>query len=379
MGHVDIQLLNYGTDAIGGSRPMDGISYPVGFAACRADRKPAHDPQQSGRYWIGIDGHQKLEDGRYKVLATFLNIDGQDLTFDADARMSLDGQGKELVSTNGKQPNGEIFHEWPRLAPCQSTQVAFIFEKIPSGVQKLSFRSVFGSPASWDIASDFSRPPPGQGTGPSTPTPTLPPPPPAPPPSSPPPPAGGTQTPTPGPAGGSTSSGWQRYGIWSFKVDELGQGPDGHWQMVASVRSESRDKVGLNAAEIDAYLINADGEMLPEAGNLYKASVTGTAAGLEKLSGTQWMQQGDIVRVRLLFEGSAKVNPVTLRVKSCGGSPTTRNFPVGAGGGGALARGGGGGSSSGASLGDAAETIRQAAEGAGKAKKLFKAAKGLFR
>lgn len=320
-GYIRVEAIN--ESALTGARMTATAS--TGFSACRASARPGGDAHVSGRFWVGIDGHRKQPDGSYKVTATLLNIEGQKITIPADNPMTLDGQGKALASATARQANGEVFHQWPELAPCQATQVSYIFDKVPSGAQRLTFHGSWGTPPSWDVAADFARTPPGSGTGPSTPPAPPPPPPPPPPPRAP------SSDPAPQqPSGSGASSGWQRYGdIWSFKLDELGRGPDGSWQAVVSVRSESRDKVGLTASEIDAYLTNADGETLPEAGNLYKASVTGTAAGLEKLSGTQWMQQGDTMRVRLLFLDSARFNPIRFRLKSSGGDSTSRNFPVG--------------------------------------------------
>ena len=128
------------------------------------------------------------------------------------------------------------------------------------------------------------------------------------------------------PAGAGT---WQQYGPnWSFKVDELAQGPDGHWQAVVSARSENRVRVGFHPSEIQAYLIDADGAALRDDGNFYKASAQGHASGLPFVDGRLWMQQSDVVRVRLVFKNSAGVQPVRFRLGSTHGDAVLRTFDM---------------------------------------------------
>lgn len=149
---------------------------------------------------------------------------------------------------------------------------------------------------------------------------------PAPPPQTP------APAPSPSPGSGGVPSGagsWQLYGsIWSFKVDELVQGPDGHWQAIVSVRDESTDRVGMTASEIEAFLINEDGETIRQTGNLYRPSVTGPVASLERLTGTQWMEKGDTIRVRLVWDQSKDLHPIKLRVRDSGHDPVIREFPL---------------------------------------------------
>ncbi|WP_342249052.1 hypothetical protein [Sphingomonas sp. OTU376] len=133
-----------------------------------------------------------------------------------------------------------------------------------------------------------------------------------------------------GPAGPGVPAGagsWQRYGIWSFKVDELAQGPDGHWQAIVSVRAET-DHIGMRASEIDAFLIDADGQSIRDDGNLYDDKVTGTAAGLERDPGTNGMQRRDTARFRLLFPDSKDLNPVTLRIRNSGADQVSNDYPM---------------------------------------------------
>jgi hypothetical protein len=111
-------------------------------------------------------------------------------------------------------------------------------------------------------------------------------------------------------------------------VDELAPGPDGHWQAVVSVRSENRVRIGMHPSEIQAYLIDADGQALRDEGNFYKASAQGGASGLPYVEGRLWMQQGDVVRVRLLFKNSREVRPARLRLGSTHGDAVLRTFDI---------------------------------------------------
>ena len=84
----------------------------------------------------------------------------------------------------------------------------------------------------------------------------------------------------------------------------------------------------MRASEIDAFLINIDGQSIPDDGNLYDAKVTGTAAGLERVSSTQWMQRRDTIRVRLLFPESRDLSPTTLRIRNSGADQVSHDYPM---------------------------------------------------
>lgn len=133
-----------------------------------------------------------------------------------------------------------------------------------------------------------------------------------------------------GSAGVSAGGGsYERYGdFWEFRVEEVLQGPDGHWQAVIGVRAAAAHRIGLVASELKAYLITADGEALQNWGELYKASVTGPSLGLETLPGTLWMEPGDEARVRLRWDRSRQVQPVKIRLQSTGAAGESRTFPV---------------------------------------------------
>jgi hypothetical protein len=130
-----------------------------------------------------------------------------------------------------------------------------------------------------------------------------------------------------GPAA-SSSTGFQRYGAWDFKLERLEKGADDGWQVVIAVRNAANYRQGMVASEINLFLITEDGETLNSWGELYKASVEGSAAGLEPVPGTLWLEPGDMTRVRLRFDGSRGTKPAKLRIQSTGATSESRTFPV---------------------------------------------------
>lgn len=157
-----------------------------------------------------------------------------------------------------------------------------------------------------------------------------------PPPSAPPPPVVSSPSiptgPSPAPGTGvlhpAGASSYQNYGVWDFKVDELSQGPDGHWQAVFMARAAASHRIGMVSSEIKLFLINEDGEVVVNWGELYKASVTGPSLGLEKVPGTLWMEKGDQARVRVRWDKSRHFKPVKLRMQSTGAGAVVRTFPI---------------------------------------------------
>lgn len=123
--------------------------------------------------------------------------------------------------------------------------------------------------------------------------------------------------------------GYGRYGeFWEFRVEDVLQGPDGHWQAVIGVRNAASHRLGLTASEIKVYLITQDGEAIQNWGELYKASVAGPSLGLEQLPGTLWMEPGDEARVRVRWDKSRAIRPLKIRLQSTGASGESKSFPI---------------------------------------------------
>ncbi|WP_298282681.1 hypothetical protein [Novosphingobium sp.] len=131
------------------------------------------------------------------------------------------------------------------------------------------------------------------------------------------------------PQDGVSAAGFEHYGDWQIKLERLERGSDDAWQVIIAVRNSAPYRQGLVASSVRLFLISDDGEALPNWGELYKASVTGSAAGLEPVSGTMWLEPGDGARVRLRFDGSRRFKPARLRIQSTGAQPEVRTFPVG--------------------------------------------------
>ncbi|MBP2160450.1 MULTISPECIES: hypothetical protein [Asticcacaulis] len=124
----------------------------------------------------------------------------------------------------------------------------------------------------------------------------------------------------------SDNGDYDTYGSWQFKVDDVLIGADGEWQSVIGVRNLQDYRMGMVVSEIKAALITADGETLQNWGELYRASVSGGGAGLEKLPGTLWIEPGESARFRLRFSGSRGIKPVRIRVESTGATAQSRTF-----------------------------------------------------
>ena len=58
--------------------------------------------------------------------------------------------------------------------------------------------------------------------------------------------------------GASSSTGFQRYGAWDFKLERLEKGADDAWQAVIAVRNAANYRQGMVASEINLFLITED-------------------------------------------------------------------------------------------------------------------------
>jgi hypothetical protein len=206
------------------------------------------------------------------------------------------------------------------LKPCGWVTVAYTFDRLPSAPRDLYFQPSYGKRAKWDVSGDFtSSPPERQPTPAPRPQPQP----------------GPAPTPAPQPvseagrpAAGGAFGGMQSYGPWSFQVAELARGPDGNYQAVVTVRNASQQRLGFTITDLDASLIDADGRTVRRLGNLYLASPTGPASALERNPSTNYLEPGDQLRARLLFQGTAAFDPVQIRLKEPVRSGATRTFPT---------------------------------------------------
>lgn len=126
----------------------------------------------------------------------------------------------------------------------------------------------------------------------------------------------------------ANGGGFQRYGNWDFRFDRLELGSDEQWQALMTVRNPEAHRQGMVASEISLFLITEDGETLENWGELYKAGIEGSSAGLEPVPGTMWLERGEAMRIRLRFDGSRGMKPAKLRIQSTGATAQARTFPV---------------------------------------------------
>ena len=123
-------------------------------------------------------------------------------------------------------------------------------------------------------------------------------------------------------------AGFENYGNWQFRVDEVLVGSDGEWQAVIAARNLQQSRLGMVASEIKAAIITADGESLQNWGELYRASSQGGGMGLDPVPGTLWVEPGDTVRFRLRFAGSRGLQPSRIRLSSTGATAQSHEFSL---------------------------------------------------
>lgn len=231
----------------------------------------------------------------------------------------------------------------PQLQPCQQTSMVFRTSGIDESYDSLMLEGTingarFALP--WDIRAELAKvsvPPasPLPDTAPAQSPPSPPPPAPIPaaPPASPGSPLGNTGPSRPTTGGtavaGSVPVGtetYSNYGIWDFRIEELKPGPDGHWQAVLWVRDAASYPVGMAPGQVTLVLIDEDGRTLRSDPLLYRASVPGPITGLQVIPQTLWMEKGDEIRLRVVFDNSAGFQPVRFRIAGGGHDPLSRTF-----------------------------------------------------
>lgn len=121
---------------------------------------------------------------------------------------------------------------------------------------------------------------------------------------------------------------YSNYGIWDFKVEELGPAVDGEWQAVVKVRDSARYRVGVSMGGVMMVLFDEDGRGLSSNDVIYRASVTGSAQQLEAIPQTLWMEKGDEVRVRIRIPDTKGFKPVRVRLYSGDRETLSRTFPM---------------------------------------------------
>ncbi|WP_342249051.1 hypothetical protein [Sphingomonas sp. OTU376] len=314
---------------ISGTITRPGLA-PAPYFACRVTGKTSMSRHSGGWLWSSRVSLARDGEGAVAVIE-FQNVSDQAqlLDFSAMTGTLRGANGQKAMASRARSTGGETMLGRRAINVCETQTYSIPFGSVPFAASVLELATGDSVIASWMSPLSAPEPKP-QPTPQPTPEPSPPTPAPAPPPAPAPSPAP-TPVPAPGPGGASVPAGagnWQLYGsLWSFKVDEVRQGPDGSWQAIISVRAEA-NRIGMASAQIEMSLINNDGEVIRQAGRLYRPSVTGPAKSLEPIIGTQWMQKGDTIRVRLLFEESKDLHPTRLRIADTGYRPVSRDFAM---------------------------------------------------
>lgn len=296
---------------------------PVEYAACPLKPGEPSDAKFSqSPLWVSLGSRQHKPDGTYVVQVSIQNVSTHDEVIGGGDHLWLAGSSGEVPSSDPRNPaDGRHYRGGEtNLKPCQWVTVAYTFDRLPSAPRDLFFQPGYGKRVKWDVAIDFT---------PQRPEPT-----PAPQPQ---PQPGPATTPIPrpqpapvgvGPSVGGAFGAAQTYGPWSFQIDELVRGPDGNYQAVLTVRNASQQRLGFTITDLDASLIDADGRTVRRLGNLYLASSTGPVSALERNAATNYLEPGDQLRARLLFQVTAAFKPVQIRLKEPVRSGAARTFPV---------------------------------------------------
>jgi hypothetical protein len=302
------------------------------FVMCkRPDTGPATDFRRN--IWTRLISAKRINGGRGASVVVELQYSWVDeLYYDFDHAVAT------LVGTNNlgytsilptDSAGATLGHR--KMETCGTVQLHFTWQDLPVESQRFLLRTKYDELAEFDLDLPFEggvAPAPAPEPAPQpapAPTPTpAPPPPPAPAPVPAPAPA---PVPVPGSGVPTGASSFSNYGPWQYKVDELVRGPDGHFQLVFSVRNASRQRLPFSITDFDATLIDADGRGIRRLGNLHAASVTGPASSLERI-GMSYLEPGDTMRGRVLFPGTKEFQPIQLRIKEPVRSLTTNSYPL---------------------------------------------------
>lgn len=111
------------------------------------------------------------------------------------------------------------------------------------------------------------------------------------------------------------NAGFERFDIFSIRVDELGTAKDGEYQAVLTFRNDGDKPAELNANTVELALLSAGNEPRKDDGNGYDANVTGTYANLSRLRSSLELSPGEQARIRFAWYGSKNFVPTKLRLR----------------------------------------------------------------
>ncbi len=323
----------------------DGQRRP--YIACRLPSMPSGMSRFDGEsLWTRRVSLRRTTPSDIAMTATIeiqhVGLDPRNIDFNTMTAVIRSHDGQSATVRQARDEGGQAVSGRRAFTRCQRQTFQLVFAAVPFDTLTLEVRLGDRVIASLNAIGrkPVAEPPP-------TPTPTpmpspipepVPAPPqapnPAPPPSAPPPLPAPVPTPAPPvpatPGGLSVPSGaasLQTYGPWQFKVDELLRGPDGHIQAVVTVRNASQQRLPFSITDIEAFVIDADGQSIRRLGNLYRVSPAGPADALVP-AGMSYLEPGDQIRGRLFFANTKDFAPVQLRLKEPVRSLTVNTYPI---------------------------------------------------
>ena len=112
-----------------------------------------------------------------------------------------------------------------------------------------------------------------------------------------------------------SNSQFEKFDIFSIRLEEFGTGMDGHYQAVLTIRNDSDKKANLTASSFDLNMVSAGNEPRRNEGSLYEGSAAGPITALIRHKDTIWLEPRDQARVRVAWPRSAGFAPTKLRLR----------------------------------------------------------------
>jgi hypothetical protein len=114
---------------------------------------------------------------------------------------------------------------------------------------------------------------------------------------------------------------FEKFDIFSMRIDAFGTGPDGNYQALVTVRNDGDKKSNLTASSLGLTMVSVGNEPKVNIGNLYDAQAEGPLTSLVKIEDTIWLEPKDQKQVRLVWGNSKGFAPAKLRLKESQWNP----------------------------------------------------------
>lgn len=125
-----------------------------------------------------------------------------------------------------------------------------------------------------------------------------------------------------------SNAGFENFGTYAIRIEELGTGRDGEYQALLTVRNKGAREAGLVASHIRMTLISAENEPRINFGDLYQPDVVSPTGALTKFENTIVLQPGEQTRIRLTFVGSKGFAPKKVRLREYVDAEATVTYTI---------------------------------------------------